>query len=290
MIIAILKGGLGNQLFQYAFGRNLARIHNTVLKLDISDFQGASRIPYYLSHFNIQENFASPEEIKNLIDPRQTVIDKWIYSLFHNRPKITKNHIVVKSPHFDPGFLKLPDNVYINGYFQSEKYFIDIVNIIRNEFKVKYELAGKNKDIAEMMKTVSSVGIGVRRGDYVTDPKANQTHGVCSLDYYYHCIEQINLKVKCPHFFVFSDDIDWCRNNLKVKYPINYIDHPQDKPYDKLRLMSFCKHYIISNSSFDWWGAWLAPNKDKIVFAPEKWFARGDINTDGIIPDNWIKV
>ena len=288
MIIAFLKGGLGNQFFQYAFGRNLARIHNTVLKLDISDFQGASRIPYYLSHYNIQENFASPEEIKNLIDLRQTVISKWIYSLFHNRPKITKNHIVVKSPHFDPGFLKLPDNVYINGYFQSEKYFIDIANIIRNEFKVKYELGGKNKDIAEMMKTVSSVGIGVRRGDYVTDPKANQTHGVCSLDYYYHCIEQINLKVKCPHFFVFSDDIDWCRNNLKVKYPINYIDHPQDKPYDKLRLMSFCKHYIISNSSFDWWGAWLAPNKDKIVFAPEKWFARGDINTDGIIPDNWI--
>ena len=290
MIIAALQGGLGNQLFQYAFARNLAYIHNTTLKLDISDFQGDSRIPYSLTPFNIQENFASPEEIKNLIDPRQTAAVKWIYNLFHNRPKRAKNHIVVKSPHFDPKYLKLPDNVYINGYFQSEKYFINIADVIRNEFKVKNELTGKNKDIAEIMKTVPSVCICVRRGDYVTDPKARQTHGVCSLDYYYHCIEQINLKIKCPHFFVFSDDINWCRNNLKVKYPINYVDHQQDKPYENLRLMSFCRHHIISNSSFAWWGAWLAANKNKIVFAPEKWFARNDISTEGIIPDNWIKV
>jgi hypothetical protein len=290
MIIVQLKGGLGNQLFQYAFGRNLAHIHNTILKLDISDFQSNSKISYSLTHFNIQENFASPEEIKNLTDPRQTAANKWIYSLFHNRPKRTKNHIVVKSPHFDPRLLKLPDNVCLNGYFQSEKYFINIADIIRNEFKVKNELTGKNKDIAEMMKTVSSVSISTRRGDYVTDPKANQTHGVCGLDYYYHCVEQINLKIKSPQFFVFSDDINWCQNNLKIKYPISYVDHQQDKPYENLRLMSFCRHHIISNSSFAWWGAWLAAGKDKIVFVPEKWFARSDINTEGMIPEDWIKI
>jgi hypothetical protein len=290
MIIAVLKGGLGNQLFQYAFARNLAYTHNTPIKLDISDFQGDSRIPYSLMHFNVQENFATPQEIQSLIDPGQTAIGKWIYALFHNHPKKTKNHIIVKSPHFDPGLLKLPDNVYLNGYFQSENYFINIADIIRNEFKVKNELNSKNKHIAEMIQNTQSVNICVRRGDFVTDPKANLTHGVCSLDYYYHCVEQTNQKVKNPHFFVFSDDISWCRNNLKVKYPINYIDHQQDKPHENLRLMSFCKYHIIPNSSFAWWGAWLAANKNKIVFAPKKWFARSDISSEGIIPDNWIKI
>jgi len=290
MIIACLKGGLGNQLFQYAFARNLAHLHNTAMKLDISDFQGDSRIPYSLMHFNVQENFATLQEIQSLIDPRQTAAGKWIYSLFHNHPKKTKNHIIVKSPHFDPRLLKLPDNVYLNGYFQSEKYFINIADTIRKEFRIKNELNGKNKEIAELMQTVQSVNLCVRRGDYVTDPKANQTHGLCSLDYYYRCVERIGSQIKCPQFFVFSDDVKWCRNNLKVKYPINYVDHQQDKPHENLRLMSFCKYHIIPNSSFAWWGAWLAPYRDKIVFAPEKWFARSDINSKGMIPDNWIKM
>jgi hypothetical protein len=291
MIIVRLKGGLGNQLFQYAFARNLAHIQNAALKLDISDFGADSERQYALAPFNIQENFATPEEIKKLIDPNLTALGKWLYNLFHNHPKRTKSYIRAKSPHFDPKFLKLPDNVYLDGYFQSEKYFINIANIIRDEFRVKNELAGKNKAIAEMMQNIQSVNICVRRGDYVTDPKANQTHGVCSLDYYYHCIKQISLKVKSPHFFVFSDDIDWCRNNLKINFPVVFVDHNSfDKAYESLRLMSFCKHHIIANSTFPWWGAWLASYRDKTIFAPKKWFARDDIKTDGIIPDSWIKV
>ncbi len=291
MIIVCLKGGLGNQLFQYAFARNLAHIHNTVLKLDISGFGQSSERQYALAQFNIQENFATPQEIKSLTDPKQTAIGKWFYSLFHNHPKRAKNHIRVKSPHFDPKLLKLPDNVYLDGYFQSEKYFINIADIIKDEFRVKNELNGKNKDIAEIMQNAQSVSIHIRRGDYIADFKASQTHGTCGLDYYHRSIEKLSSKINQPYFFVFSDDIDWCRNNLKVKYPINYVDHNQpDKAYEDLRLMSFCRHHIIANSSFSWWGAWLAPNKDKIVFAPEKWFARDDINTEGTIPDNWIKI
>jgi HSP20 family molecular chaperone IbpA len=291
MIIIKLVGGLGNQLFQYAFARNLAHIHNTVLKLDISGFGADSERQYALAPFNIQENFAAPEEIKKLIDPKQTAVGKWLYSLLHNHPKRAKSHIRVKSPNFDPKLLKLPDNVYLNGYFQSEKYFITIVDIISDEFRVKNELAGKNKDTAEIMQNTQSVSIHIRHRDYVTDPKANKTHGVCSLDYYYRCIEQINMKIKQPYFFVFSDDIDWCRNNLKISFPVVFVDHNSfDKAYEDLRLMTLCKHHIIANSSFSWWGAWLASYKDKIVFAPERWFAKSDVNTNGIIPGNWIKI
>ncbi|MGA2914819.1 MAG: alpha-1,2-fucosyltransferase [Sedimentisphaerales bacterium] len=288
MIIVGLKGGLGNQLFQYAFARNLAHIHNTVFKLDISGFSGQQ---CSLTPFNIQQNFASAEEVKKLINPNQTAIGKWIYSLFHNHPKRAKSHIKVKSPHFNPRLLKLPDNVYIDGYFQSEKYFINIADIIRDEFRVKNELNGRNKNMAEMAQNTQSVSLHIRRGDYVSNPKANQTHGTCSLAYYYRCIEQVNQEIKQPHFFVFSDDIDWCKSNLRISFPVVFVDHNQpDKDYEDLRLMSFCRHHIIANSSFSWWGAWLALYMDKIVFAPEKWFVRDDIKTDGMIPDNWIKI
>lgn len=289
MIIVSMAGGLGNQFFQYAFARNLAHIHNTVLKLDISGFGANSERQYALTPFNVQENFATAQEVKSLTDPKQIAIGKWIHGLLHNHPQRAKSHIRVKSSHFDPQLLKLPDNIYLDGYFQSEKYFINIADIIRNEFKVKNEINGKNKDIAELMTNSQSINICVRRGDFVTNVKVNQKHGVCGLDYYYNCIEQIILKVKSPHFFVFSDDINWCKDNIKVKYPICFVDHQQEKPYENLRLMSFCRHHIISNSTFPWWGAWLAAYEGKIVFVPKKWFAK-DMNTEGMIPDSWIKI
>ena len=290
MIIVKLAGGLGNQLFQYALARNLAHIHNTVLKLDISGFGANSERQYVLAPFNIQENFAAPEEIKKLIDPNQTATSKWLYSLFHNSPKRTKSHIRVKSPHFNSKLLNLSDNVYLEGYFQSEKYFINIADIIRDEFRVKNELTGKNKSIAEIIWNTQSVSIHIRRGDYVADPKANQTHGTCGLDYYHKSIEKLSSKINQPYFFIFSNDIEWCRSNLKISFPVVFVDHNSfDKAYEDLRLMSFCRHHIIANSSFSWWGAWLASYMDKIVFAPEKWFARDDIKTNGMIPENWIK-
>lgn len=291
MIIVCLKGGLGNQLFQYAFARNLAFIHSAALKLDISDFGTNPDRQYALAPFNIQQNFATPQEIQNLTDPRQSAAGKWLYGLFHNHPKKADSYIKVRSPYFNPKLLKLPDNVYIDGYFQSEKYFINIADIIRSEFTVKNELAGKNKDIAETMQNTQSVSIHIRRGDYVTDPGTNQTHGTCSPDYYYRCIEQVNQKIKHPRFFIFSDDINWCRSNLKVPHAADYIGHNRpDKDYEDLRLMSFCRHHIIANSSFSWWGAWLAANKDKMVFAPKKWFADKIFNIDDIIPAGWLRI
>jgi hypothetical protein len=290
MIIVYLKGGLGNQLFQYAAARSLASIHNTIVKLDTTAYYYGGPRQYELCHFNIQENIAQTPEILKFTEVKQNKFQKLLHAFLHNRSPLSPNHIRYNKTKFYRNFFDLPDNIYLEGYFQSEKYFISIADIIRDEFKVKYELTGKNKEIAELMTNSQSVNICVRRGDFVTDDKANQKHGVCGLDYYYRCIEIISEKVKKPHFFVFSNDFDWCRDNLKIQYPVNYIDHQQDKACEDLRLMTFCKHHIIANSTFNWWGAWLAPYKDRLVFAPEKWFARSDLSTEGIVPDNWIKV
>lgn len=290
MIIIRLKGGPGNQLFQYAAARSLAHIHNTTVKLDTTSYYYGGPRQFELCHFNIQVNLATVSDIKNLIEVKQNKLQKILHSCFHSHPKLSPNHVRYNKSQYNPDFHKLPDNIYLEGYFESEKYFINIADIIRDEYRVKNELTGKNKEVAEKIQNTQSVGICVRRGDYVADPKINRTHGICSLDYYYHCIEQIHQKIKEPFFFVFSDDIDWCKNNLKINYPVAFVDHNGiDKAYENLRLISFCKHHIMANSSFSWWGVWLSTNRDKIVFAPQKWFVDKKFNIDDILPAGWIK-
>ena len=292
MIIVGLKGGLGNQLFQYAAGRRLAHIHNTIVKLDTTAYYYGGPRQFELNHFNIKENIAVTAEINQLTSVKNNKLQRLIHDLLHNHPNLAPTHIRYNKTNFNPRILTLPDNVYLEGYWTSERYFKDIENIIRKEFTFKNPPSEQIQQIIEQISAVNSVSLHIRRGDYVLDPKTNQTHGICGLDYYYRCIEQISLKIKYPHFFIFSDNMDWCRNNLKIKYhPVNYVDHNQpDKACEDLRLMSLCKHHIIANSTFSWWGAWLAADKDKIVFTPEKWFARDDINTDEMFPKDWIMV
>ena len=136
-----------------------------------------------------------------------------------------------------------------------------------------------------------SVCIHIRRGDYVEDIITNQFHGVCNLDYYYRSIEYIASKIKNPYFFVFSDDPLWVKQNLILKYPCDYIDQNfGKKDYEDMRVISKCKHNIIANSSFSWWGAWLNINPNKIVIAPKNWFKSKAINTKDLIPESWFKI
>lgn len=271
MIIVKLTGGLGNQMFQYAFARRIAHNHKALLKLDILGFESYKLHKYSLGAFNIREDFASPEETRTLMV--QT----------HIREK--------KKFHFDPEMLKLPDNVYLEGSWQSEKYFANINSVIRQEFRVKTPQTGKDKKLAEQIASCQSVNLHVRRGDYISDPQTNQVHGNCSLDYYFRCIEYLRQKVKNPHFFIFSDDPEWAGNNLKLSYPMTLVNHNKaNKNYEDLRLMSQCKHHIIANSTFSWWGAWLNQNPRKIVLAPKRWFRNNDYNPKDLIPDKWIKV
>jgi len=290
MIIIYLKGGLGNQMFQYAAGRHLCEIHKTELKMDISAYDYDGPLEYFLGPFNIQENFASPDEIKELTEIKRTKFQLQLHNLFHKHPKRPRTFIRGNYSYFNPDILKLPDNIYLEGYWCSEKYFAGIADIIRREFTIKTPQTGKDKKLSEMLTTSESVSIHIRRGDYVSDKVANQTHGTCGLDYYYCCIEHLVDLVKTPRFFVFSDNIEWCRNNLQLSYPVVFVDHNGlETAYEDLRLMSQCKHNIIANSTFSWWAAWLNPNDDKLVFASKKWFANEDKDSSDIIPAKWIR-
>ena len=132
-----------------------------------------------------------------------------------------------------------------------------------------------------------AVSLHVRRGDYVSDPKTKAILGVCSLDYYRAAIAHIAERIESPAFFVFSDDIAWAKANLEIPFPCEYVDHNQgQQSYNDMHLMSLCKHHIIANSSFSWWGAWLNPRKDKIVIAPENWFANNEDAKDLIPPES----
>lgn len=291
MVITRLIGGLGNQMFQYAAGRRLAHVLGTELKLDITEFDNykfRTFRTYSLGNFNIREKFASLEEVAALTRP--TILERIRAKVLRKPPRPPQTYIREKHFHFDPEIMRLPDGVYLDGYWQSEKYFADIAEINRREFTVKVPQAGKNKELGEQINSRESVSLHVRRGDYASDPQTNKMHGCCGKDYYLCCVEHVTQLVKNPHFFIFSDDPEWTRDNLKLPYPMTLVEHNVgNKDYEDLRLMSQCKHHIIANSSFSWWGAWLNPRKDKMVLAPKQWFAKRKASTQDLIPAQWLR-
>lgn len=297
MIIVKLMGGIGNQMFQYAAARRLAYVHGSPLKLDLSWFSDIVAVNtsrgYALDIFAIQEEFAAREEVEALTVRKQGFVECLIAKVIWRKPVAVPSYIREKQFHFDPAILNLSNNVYLDGYWQSEKYFAEIEDIIRKEFTVKTDQAGQNRKLAELIASSDSVSLHIRRGDYVSNPRTNKYHGICDMDYYSRCLEQLTETVKNPHFFIFSDERDWVSDNLKLPCPTTLVDHNgANKGYEDLRLISQCKHHIIANSSFSWWGAWLSDNSGKIVVAPKKWFADEKRNnqTYDLIPEGWTRI
>ena len=287
MIITKLIGGIGNQMFQYAIARSIANTNQTDFKMDVSGFESYTLRQYELGHFNIIEHFATTEEIQRYKE-KKSFCAAFFGKLLHNSQDY-RYYKEKKVCNYDPGVFKLNRNVYLDGYWQTEKYFKGIEHIIKNDFTVKTEPDEKNRDLLNQIKNCNAVAVHIRRGDYVTNPQTESFHGTCSLNYYRRCVEIIAKKIINPHFFVFSDDPKWAIENIKMDFPITYSSHNgPNKGYEDLRLMSHCNHFIIANSSFSWWGAWLSNNPDKIICAPKKWFTSAD--EGDIIPISWIKV
>lgn len=296
MIIVRLTGGLGNQLFQYAAARRLADLHNTELKLDIS-FLGSHRencTPrgFQLNHMAITASVAAHHEIANITGKKSPL--RYVASRISDVTGLSRRHRSVfneRSFNFDPEVLSLPDNIYLVGYWQSEKYFQDIKDIIRKEFALNCPLEDRDKEIADLIKASNSVSVHIRRGDFVADAQVNKVHGVCSLDYYSRCIETIADKAGKVHLFVFSDEPSWVSDKIKFSAPVTIVDHNSTvTSYQDIRLMSQCRHHIIANSSFSWWGAWLANDPYKQVIAPERWFNDSSLDTSDLIPSNWQRL
>ncbi|MCP4397499.1 MAG: alpha-1,2-fucosyltransferase [bacterium] len=293
MIIVKLIGGLGNQLFQYAVARHLAEIHDTELKLDISGFETYTLHKYSLWALNVHEKFATPNEIKSLKILGYPIIKRIIRRALHKSAVSAPSYIMESREFcFAPDILHLPDNVYLDGNWQSWKYFINIGDLIREEFTVKTTQQGKDKELADYISSCHSVSVHIRRKDYVSDPQAYQLLGTCSLNYYDKSVRQLTESVANPHFFVFSDDPEWACDNLKLEHPTTFVSHNgPDKNYEDFRLMSQCHHHIVANSTFSWWSAWLGQCPNKLVFVPSQWF-RSDYDTtfNDLFPEGWIKI
>lgn len=283
MIIVNLKGGLGNQMFQYALGRALAIKNADDLKLDVSGLDRANDVgdiyrPFALSAFSIQAAIADQTEIQKHKYPWGLVsklLRRFAFKV------LRRTHIG-----WEPEILTKTGDVYLDGYWQSPKYFEDIRGVILEDFTLVHPFSPDAQRVADQMSSTTSVSIHIRRGDYTT-AQTSAVHGLCSLAYYRRSIEKILQHEKNPVWFVFSDDIEWVKQNLPLEGQVVYVSGGPLSDAEEMTLMSCCKHNIIANSSFSWWGAWLNRNPEKIVIAPTPWFNTvKDFHKD-LIPQSW---
>lgn len=298
-VLTKVFGGLGNQMFQYAVGRALSLRLGQALEVDIRTLfrEGAAHNGYELSRvFRIDPSQATDASVRRLlgwrglrtaqrvmkVGVRRGVPVKW------TRPYVPEPHF-----HYWSGIAELDDGCYLDGYWQSPRYFEAVAGTIRQDFAFRHALSGENERIArEIGGCDASVSLHVRRGDYVTNPRATSHHGLMGVDYYRRAVDALALgrASHSPTFFVFSDDIAWAAAELPLPEDTRFISHNSgsDSHFD-LQLMSLCRHHIVANSSFSWWAAWLGQHDGSIVVAPKTWF-RAPYDTRTLTPDEWIRV
>lgn len=282
MIIVKIKAGLGNQMFQYALGRRLSLDWHDELKLDLSWFENIKKNETAreldINKLNTTISKASEEEILKA----QPNIFKKIFVKINSR--LNKSYFYT----FFPNVLKKKKVVYLDGYFQSYKYFDSIRETLLKDFTLKDGFSAEAVLIKNQIEQAGqSVAMHIRRGDYVVAYK--DWHG--SLDTRYYEAGLADIKKKHPNvtLFIFSDDIEWAKQNLRFENPIVFVSRPGLQAIEELQLMSLCTHQVIANSSFSWWGAWLNKNPEKIVVAPKQWLAAADINTKDLLPLDWVR-
>jgi len=304
MIISRLFCGLGNQMFQYAAGLALAHSRNTVLKLDVSWFsEGNAAVAherYGLDCFVLNGQFATAQELdscrglqRNVAEHRYArLLNKIGLRRYADLIPLGGSWHVQKHFHFYPEFFDLPDRCVIDGTFQSEKFFAPVAKIIKKHFGFRYAPSSKVAALAQEIQSCEAVAIHFRRGDLVNNPKYQKSQAPLGTDYYKRAIDQIRSRIVKPTFYIFSDDIAYAKESDLCPDGAIFIDCIKDwNAYDALRLMSLCKHFIIANSTFSWWGAWLSENPEKIVIHPNPWFANMPQNdTRDLCPDSWISI
>lgn len=286
MIISFLNGGLGNQMFQYACGRSLADRLGVEFALDLRHFDGNAQYEFTLDRFNLRHR---PIETTKLPPDRHKAPMRY---LLWRGLRLSPQLLREAGLGYNAAIETATDGPYLKGYWQSERYFADNADNIRSDFTLIDPPDPANSKALDAIASTAAVSLHIRRGDYVSDAATNATHGVCSMDYYQHAARHIaEATGEDPLIFAFSDDPDWVRDNLILPFEMRFIDHNDGvRGYEDLRLMAACRHHIVANSSFSWWGAWLNPSPDKIVVAPEKWFANPKIHNPDIVPEAWVKV
>ena len=294
MILIRFWGGMGNQMFQYAAARALAAKHNTIVKMDtdlITNFDPHNTVfkfYYELGGFKIKSNIATSYDKKKFLSSNCNIVERIFYKvgrLFNPKMYYRQSDI------YSNDFWDIKDNTCIEGRFQSENYFKPFEDIIRKEFEFNISLPDYVKPLETKINSSNAIGIQVRRG-IIKTPHYYKIMGAMEPEYYQKGIDIITEKQKNVEIFVISDDIEWCKENLKFSYPTTFLtdDIASNNHHVQLYLLSCCKHFVIPNSSFAWWGAWLSSNKDKVVVAPKTWFLDKSYHGEDTVPDSWIKI
>lgn len=278
MIVVKMIGGLGNQMFQYAAGLSASHRLGSQLIIDNGESKNDRTHSYSLSVFNINAGIMEKNVLPEI--DREGRGNTNVLSYYK-----------AEKFNYDKKFEKIKNNTYIEGFFQSEKFFKGVEAQIKKDFTLKNPAEGRNEEMLHKIRNCEAVSLHIRRGDYFDNWKNRIFHGVNLSVYYKKAVKFINKRFKNPVFFIFSDDPQWVRENFKgIKESVVVDINDSKNGHEDLRLMSSCKHNIIANSTFSWWAAWLNDNKNKIITAPKKWFNNPFINISDLIPKEWVKL
>lgn len=292
MIVVRLKGGMGNQMFQYAFGKALAQILGTSVQFDCAVLLDRARgrdfvyRDYDLDIFNVQPEFSvQPDRLRTLFKLKSATVSRYI------KRWAAQGRTIYKEKHFhvEQALLQQPpDGVLYDGWWQSFRYAALIEEEVRKAFEFQDSILLESQPLLEQINNTNSVCLNVRRTDFLTTPALNATN----LAYFLRAAAHMAERVQNPSFFVFSDDVEWCREHIKLPHPVQVVAHTHKgrKFGNYMQLMKACKHFIIPNSSFAWWAVWLNEQQEKHVIAPKKWFNEGNHDTTDLVPENWIRL
>lgn len=286
MNIIRISAGLGNQMFQYAFYLSMKSKDPTAC-IDISEFKYRKHHHGYELEkiFNVNPSSATEKQVAEIADVSKSLSAVIRRDFFKRGLKVNGELYKESGFGYRPELFEKKDT-YFQGFWQSWKYFENVETEVRDNFTFVTPISPRNKELSEKIVNSNSVSIHIRRGDYTKKRRWDEIGSICNIDYYNWAIAHINEFIENPRFIIFSDDIQWARENLFLKDSI-YVDwNTGTESYNDMRLMSLCKHNIIANSSFSWWGAFLNSNPDKIVIAPGKWYRYTP--TPDLIPDGWI--
>lgn len=296
IVLVRMIGGLGNQMYQYALAKKLSVLNNNApILLDTTLFNDYFR-PFELSRLNIKASIADEDIILKLntgILPLGLgkMIDLIPWIRVKDTIRNSFNDVYTeKGLNFHSEVLKAKTSVYIKGYWASYKYFSDIREQLLEDFTFTEPMNDENKRIAErIVNAGNSVSLHVRRGDYLESYNQTLYYSPFKDGFYERAVSEIEKKCEKLEFFLFSDEPDWVRENLKFKHKFTVVDiNKGDNNYWDMKLMSLCKYNIIANSTFSWWGAWLNTNQSKIVFAPKAWMSDPTFKLEDTIPPDWI--
>lgn len=290
MIVVRLMGGLGNQLFQYAAAKQLSILNNAELYFDVSFFStktyDTTPRKFELDVFNIDYKIATDEMLHHFhgceFNAKELVLTKLLS--FGKFKKYKFNEYG-----FNDQFLDLKGNYYVRGFFQSEKYFNSIRNIICEELVINEQHLPIDIELVNKIKnTENSVSVHIRRGDYIRNLTSMDAHGICSKDYYVKSLKLIKEKLGTDniHFYIFTDDAKWVRSEMNWEIDCTLVSEKQ--PIEDFYLMSLCKHNIIANSTFSWWAAWLNKNENKMIIMPKQWTNILQSELIDLAPKKWI--